>query len=251
MRKILILSLIVLAAVYFILPTFASAQLANSPWPVFHGNPKLTGQSPYDTSKVNGTIKWKFKTEGGIETSPVIGKDGAIYIIDHKCNLYAIDSSGKEKWKFNGGEPVYTKEWNTWSCSQSTPAIAQDGTIYALTMAGNFFAVSPKGKEKWRYPIFTFKNSWSSPAIGKDGTIYVSSEAYPPTETGKSQERPGYIYALNPDGTKKWEFTNNGAGGSSSVAAVADDGTVYLPTGEFEQSIGTFVGKLFAFNPDG
>lgn len=229
----------------------AISGLADSPWPVFHGNSKLTGQSKYDTSKVDGTIKWRFKTDGGMEASPVIGKEGTIYVSDEKCNLYAVNPDGTQKWKFKGGEPVYSKEWNNYNCSQATPAVASDGTIYYLTMSGYFYAINPDGTEKWRFPMFTFKNIWSSPAIAADGTIYFASEAYPPRESGKPQEKPGYIYALNPDGTKKWEFTTGAAGGSTSVAAIDDDGTLYLSSGEMEKSENTFVNKLFAFNPDG
>jgi len=218
---------------------------------MFHGTNKLTGQSVYDASKVDGTIKWKFKADGGVETSPVIGIDGTIYFIDHKCNLYAVDQNGSQKWKFSGGKPIFTKEWNNWSCAHSTPAIAKDGTIYALMMTGSFFAVNPDGTEKWRAPVFAFNDGWSSPVIASDGTIYVSSEIYPPRETGKEMEKPGYVYAFNPDGTKKWERTNGSAGGSNSVAAIADDGTVYLGTSESRENDHPFEMKLFAFNPDG
>lgn len=243
--------LTILTSLVFPFTAFASSGLADSPWPVFHGDSKLTGQSKYETGKVDGTIKWRFKTEGGMEASPIIGKDGTIYIADQKCNLYAINTDGTQKWKFNGGEPVYSKEWKNSNCTQSTPAIVKDGTIYFITMAGYFYAINPDGTEKWRFPMFTFKNIWSSPAIASDGTIYFASEAYPPRESGKPQEKPGYIYALNPDGTKKWEFTTGAAGGSTSVAAIADDGTLYLSSAEMEESKGTFVNKLFAFNPDG
>lgn len=229
----------------------ASAQLADSAWPVFHGNSKLTGQSKYDASKTDGTIKWKFKADGGIETSPVIGVDGTIYFIDHKCNLYAVDQNGNQKWKFSGGEPIFTKEWNNWSCAHSTPAIAKDGTIYALMMTGSFFAVNPDGTEKWRIPVFAFSDGWSSPVIAADGTIYISSEIYPPRETGKQMEKPGYVYAFNPDGSKKWERTNGSAGGSNSVAAIDDDGTIYLGTSESRENDHPFEMKLFAFNSDG
>jgi len=249
--KKIFLVLTILFSLTFPAISFANSGLADSPWPVFHGNSKLTGQSPYDTSYVDGTIKWRFKTDGSMEASPVIGTDGTIYVADQKCNLYAINPDGTQKWKFNGGEPVYSKEWKNSSCTQATPAIAKDGTIYFLTMAGYFYAINSNGTEKWRFPMFTFKNIWSSPAIASDGTIYFASEAYPPRESGKPQEKPGYIYALNPDGTKKWEFTTGAAGGSTSVAAIADDGTLYLSSGEMEESKGTFANKLFAFNPDG
>jgi hypothetical protein len=115
----------------------AGSGLADSAWPVFHGNAKLTGQSPYDTSKVDGTVMWRFEAEGSIETSPVLDNNGNIYFIDHKCNLYSIRPDGTLKWKFNAGKPVSSKEWGGESCAQGTPAIGADGTIYFLPMTGN------------------------------------------------------------------------------------------------------------------
>ena len=51
------------------------------------------------------------------------------------------------------------------------------------------------------------------PAIGLDGTVYFGCD-------------DGKLYALNPDGNKKWDFTAGGAVGSSP--AIAADGTVYF-----------------------
>lgn len=47
------------------------------------------------------------------------------------------------------------------------------------------------GEKKWEF--LTGGVVYSSPAIGTDGTIYVGSG-------------DGKLYAINPDGTKKWEF---------------------------------------------
>ncbi len=67
----------------------------------------------------------------------------------------------------------------------------------------------------------------SSPAIGPDGTVYFVSQ---------DQK----IYALNPNGTQKWQrllgLTN------SSSPAVASDGTIYVGADNF---------YLYAINPDG
>jgi len=224
--------------------------LAQSAWPVFHGDSKLTGQSEYDTSHVDGTIKWRVKTEHWIESSPVIGADGTIYFADHSCTLYAVDESGSVKWKFSGGEPVYSKEWDTTSCSQASPAVAADGTIYFLPMTGHLYAVNPEGKEKWKFPVFVFKNVWTSPTVAMDGTIYVGSEAYPPSETGKPQEKAAHFYAINPDGTLKWSY-NTRSVWMNSVPSLADDGTIYAPGGFWSEEKNRFVNAVYAFSPDG
>ena len=226
----------------------AHAQLADSSWPMFHGNSKLTGQSNVDTSKTDGTIKWQLKTQGQIETSPVIGIDGTIYIADQTCYLYAITPQGSEKWKVKLGEPVTSKEWGGSSCFQSTPAVAKDNTIYAFPMSGYFYALNPDGSEKWKIPIFTFKNDWSSPTIAKDGTIYIGSELYPPHETGKPAEKTASVYALNPNGTVKWSYDTKGVW-VTSTSSIADDGTMYTSANDCVEN--QCKNTIFAFAPDG
>ena len=65
----------------------------------------------------------------------------------------------------------------------------------------------------------------SSPAIGADGTIYFGSTV------------PSY--AVNPDGTLKWETTSGGNGYSSP--AIGADGTVYFGTDDGLIAINTYV----------
>ena len=66
----------------------------------------------------------------------------------------------------------------------------------------------------------------STPAIGADGTIYISCSNYK-------------FYALNPDGTQKWEYTTEGIIDSSPAIGV--DGTIY---------VGSYDNKLYAFIDD-
>ena len=46
------------------------------------------------------TIKWTFKTEGPVTTSPAIGSDGTIYFGSKDKKLYAVTKEGKLKWSF-------------------------------------------------------------------------------------------------------------------------------------------------------
>ncbi|UCG68793.1 MAG: PQQ-binding-like beta-propeller repeat protein, partial [Thermoplasmata archaeon] len=75
------------------------------------------------------------------------------------------------------------------------------------------------------YP--TGSNVGSSPAIGPDGTIYDGSSDYK-------------IYAINPDGTKKWSYMTRH--GIFSSPAICSDGTIYAGSND---------AKLYAINPDG
>ncbi len=200
----------------------ASAQLDSSSWPTFHGNLQRTGLSTYDTSHINGTVKWTFDVKGPIESSPVVGSDGTIYIGTHGGYFYAITQDGKEKWKIKIGTPIEKKGYNVMSSCQSTAAIAKDGTVYIVSLDQYLFAISSNGKIKWKFPIGLAVDSWASPAIGPDGTIYITSS--PPK---------GGLYAINPDGTEKWHYsTSTGMFNSPSIDK-NENIYVGIPTGGF------------------
>lgn len=67
----------------------------------------------------------------------------------------------------------------------------------------------------------------STPAIGVDGTIYIGSD-------------DDKLYAINPDGTKKWEFLTGGNIATSPT--IGADGTIYC---------GSDDDFFYAINPDG
>jgi outer membrane protein assembly factor BamB len=82
------------------------------------------------------------------------------------------------------------------------------------------------GQLKWSFATEGY--IISSPAIGADGTIYVGSFDHK-------------LYAINPDGTEKWNF-KTGSFVDDSSPAIGSDGTIY---------IGSRDNKLYAINPDG
>ena len=211
-----------------------NAQPADSPWPMFRGNLKHTGLSPYNTSYVDGTLKWSFETGLGIESSPAIGADGTIYIGSHDSKLYAINPDGTEKWHFDAGTPVYDERYDVWKGILSSPAVGVDSTIYITSLSNFLFAINPNGTGKWQFPLKVSSDTWTSPAIGADGTIYIGSARY-------NGGIGGRLYAINPDGTEKWSFQ-----AESDIfpsPAISGDGTVYLGSGAS--------GKFWAVNPDG
>ncbi len=187
--------------------------LADSPWPKYGGNNKNTGQSPYDTSHVDGTELWRFGTDDTIRSSPVIGVDGTIYVGSNDGNMYAVNPDGTEKWRFETDDSI-----------RSSPVIGVDGTIYVGSRDYNVYAINTDGTEKWRFDIGGDVSS--PPAIGADGTIYIGS-------------LDGRVHAINPDGSEKWNFTTGGSVHSSP--AIDDYGTIYVGSG----------GRIFAINPNG
>lgn len=123
---------------------------------------------------VVGTIKWQYtiEEEATIIGSPIIGRDGTIYIgslwVGSSCHnngyFYAINPNGTLKWKFK------PQGW-----IQATPTIGEDGVIYItdniMSNDGYLYALdSITGKELWKYRI---SSPNTSPVLDKNGTVYV------------------------------------------------------------------------------
>lgn len=99
------------------------------------------GQGPKSFEKV----KWVFKTDGWVISSPTL-TDGVLYVGSDDGKLYAIDADkGQEKWHFAttggfAGGPI-----------RSTAAIV-NGTVYFSSYDGFFYALeAATGKLKWKF----------------------------------------------------------------------------------------------------
>jgi len=233
--------------------------LMNSSWPMSCHDIHHTSQSPISTMNNPGTEKWRFKTlidAGTVESGAVIDNNGIIYFgsmgADHY--LYALYPNGTLHWKYripgliwstpaiaNDGT-IYVGDWDghlsalnqngslKWQIYRSgefhsSPAIGDDGTIYLGHSSGNLYAINSDGSEKWLYDAGD--KATSDPAIGEDGTIYIGSG-------------DNYLYAIYPNGTLHWRYLTGGV--IKGHPSIAPDGTVYIPS---------FDGYLYALNPDG
>lgn len=74
-------------------------------WWMFGHDPQHTRLSEYVGSPYS-VIKWKFKTNGNIYSSPALGADGTIYIGSDDKNLHAINPDGSQKWAYSIGDYV-------------------------------------------------------------------------------------------------------------------------------------------------
>ncbi len=143
-------------------------------------------QSSTDYGKLI-VAKWKFKTRGEIDTTPVMGNDGELYVGSDDGILYALDAqTGEEIWQFQTGGPI-----------KSSPAVDSSGTIYFGSSDNYFYAVRQNGGLKWSFNIGDY--IFSSPAISfDDRTIYVGAS-------------DNHLYAINTSGGGiKWSFPTNG-----------------------------------------
>ena len=167
---------------------------------------------------------------GGTDNYPLVFPPGSAptYLATGGWPMFHHDVFHTGIGDFNGSQGA----WEYWNFStggevRSSPAIAEDGTVYFGSYDGTFYALYPNGTEKWAYHPDASPVIASSPAIADDGTVYFGA-------------RDNYLYALNPNGTLKWKIELNGMVDSSPV--VASDGTVYA---------GTLSNRLYAIHPDG
>jgi outer membrane protein assembly factor BamB len=142
-----------------------------------------TGLSPYDTSQNKGGIRWKyFIDESSVYTTPIIDKNGTLYVGSEWKKLHSVYPNGTANWiKSLKGD-----------CS-TTAAIGPDGSVYIGTYL-KFYFFYPNGTRKWRFN--TTKFFITPPVFNSNGTVHV----------GTSE---GYLYAIYPNGTKKWEYKVN------------------------------------------
>ncbi|MEI6308765.1 MAG: stalk domain-containing protein, partial [bacterium] len=84
------------------------------------------------------------------------------------------------RWQFSSGEAI-----------DSSPVLAQDGTIYIGSSDGNLYALSSDGTKRWEFA--TGGAIHATPAIGGSGTIYLPSS-------------DGLLYAISPSGSEVWRY---------------------------------------------
>jgi outer membrane protein assembly factor BamB len=80
------------------------------------------------------------------------------------------------------------------------------------TSRSPYSTVNITGLEKWR---FRCDGVDASPIIGKDGTIFFG-------------DKDGYVFALHPNGTLKWDYRAVNWEWITSAPALAEDGTLYV-----------------------
>jgi outer membrane protein assembly factor BamB len=165
---------------------------------------------------------WTYPAGLSLGLSAAVAADGTIYFADNgaKCTVHSLNRDGSELWSI----PLQTNFDHAVN-SQSTPAVAFDGTIYLIT-GGRLFAVSPSGAITWQFRIDDDGGPALSPVIASDGTVYCASYL---SRT---------LYSLAADGTLRWSATlANQAAGS---IAIGSDGNIYVAAG-----------VLYAFSPQG
>jgi outer membrane protein assembly factor BamB len=168
-----------------ILATNAGAD-SNAPgWPVFRGNPALTGVAGGSLSS-NLVPRWSFKAGDSIRSSPVVGY-GRVFFGSQDGKIYALNrADGVQAWSFEAGAPV------------DAPPLLDNGLVFVGDMNGIFHALSAgDGREVWRFQTGAqIVGSANRLEGSRNGLIVVGSHDF-------------FLYALDPrSGRKIWSHAS-------------------------------------------
>ena len=178
----------------------------------------------------DGTVRWSFTNNKPFASSPVLAADGALYVVDKKQHVIALDpESGSELWR-------YEIDPETAGSVTKNSVFGPDGTLYVVVNRSSNpdrlyaldLAAVDENKIKWAFVAEGGKPLDGSAQIGANGLIYLFSRAQ-------------RVYAINPaDGSIAFTATTNS--NIKAAPALAPDGSLY---------VGEQAGMLHGFNPDG
>jgi len=133
----------------------------------------------------NGTLKWEKQMMEAPITTPSIGHNGTIYVIQF-TNLYAFDPGGNEFFNYS-----YDTLWSL----TATPIIGPDGTVYLggsyHSPYGSICAVDENGKFKWQYTTDWAINTAGT--VSREGILVFSDKEN--------------LYALSSGGALIWKIS--------------------------------------------
>lgn len=213
----------------------ASADMATPALPppigasaMFHVDATHSGRSRFRAPVAQPKEVMHVATGGVVVSSPAIADDGTIVFGSHDKSIYAVDAAGKILWR----HPTSDLVW-------SSPALGPGGVVYAGGDDDRVYAFDLKdGAMRWSFTTGPCRVATGigpegarcdvdGITVGPDGTVYVGCH-------------DDALYAIGPDGQKRWDFR---AGDDiDSSPAVSADGIVYF---------GSDDRKLYALGPGG
>jgi len=172
-------------------------------------------------------ILWHEDLTSAIPGSAVIGADGMLYVGTLDSHFEKIDPATGEH------ETVLTTEGWLWG----TPAVEGDN-IFIADLTGELYS----------YNTSTGANNW--PSIKPDGAVTASPLILPgyilfATESGRTEEDPGNLFAVSPEGKIMWneEISGTKSGKIYTTPVLAGDLILVAPLGA--------EGYLYAYSLDG
>lgn len=158
-----------------------------------------------------------FNVKGGLLTDPVLADADTLIVGGIGETLYAVNTeTGEEEWSFGAGNWFWARP------------LVTDGVIYAPSMDGNVYALTPDGAAAWQAPFEADHALRSSPLLVGD-TLFVI-------------DRKGNVYGVDPaEGTSLWPAPAVLGDTVLSDPMALDDGVLIVAQG----------GDVFQINEDG
>ncbi|MCA9650001.1 MAG: PQQ-binding-like beta-propeller repeat protein [Myxococcales bacterium] len=148
----------------------------------------------------DGALRWELPLGADVDGSPVVGRDGTIYVGSDDGSLHALDPSGTLRWSYDVGAEV-----------RGQAVVGPDGAIVFGSHDGNLYALEPSGELRWLMPT---QGAIHAPvAIDGAGRIFVGS-------------RDEHLYAIDLDGHVYWNLELPDQ--IDSGVAIAPGGTLVL-----------------------
>jgi len=205
----------------------------------------------------DGSVKWDVKTEGVAGTcSPVLGRDGTVYVACGMHDVYAYRADGTLKWardvelgtvtylalrdddvllvqhyvgahdELLAVSPDGEVMWRYGGVSRlGGVALAADSTVYTATERLQPLAVDRDGNELWHRQLGAGECVWGLGLVDQAGILCLGTMDVDPN-------RPpipfvGHVYALSPAGDVLWEVAL--PHWAQPPPALGADGVLYVP----------------------
>jgi len=223
---------------------------------------QLNKPHPGDTASQSTSgpkLKWTFKPDNNSAVaSIVLGKDGTIYAGANN-GIYAIAPDGTRQWKTQIAGLLYLAGSDdgtlyvasshglvfgvlpngvlSWDPRQgligfgAPPAVGRNGYVLFANTVSDLFAFRPESSPSPDWSQSTFRPGLisTSSALPGEATVGMNARNAPALWRDETIALPRqhWIHLFDPDGTQAWfsELTP----GQLGPAALADDGTVYVP----------------------
>ncbi len=170
-----------------------------------------------------GKIRWKTLTGCCVWTAACFGPDGTAYLVSFDFHLYAFD--------MHTGKVKWTRNMKNFVVS--SPMLAPDGTLYVASFDRKLYALDPSnGRVRWS--METGGPVYGTPSVDDDGLLYLGSS-------------DGNIYCIDPaTRSVRWSYYTGDCVRCSVSLGPDPDGTH-----PFLAYVGSGTGMLYAFEPDG
>src|SRR6266850_56563 len=197
------------AALLLLLPCFDL--FAQNGWRMDGANPSRTNVSPA-SGPVSGP---RFEVLASNVTGSLkrTADDGSLILTDGVV-VSSYTNTGRLRWRANVGDML--------NGTVVDVAIAPSGTIYASSN-NTLVALNPdSGQPIWAQPLVANSGNDSGPlVVDSRGTVYFHTGS----TVGGPQEK---LIAVNPDGTRKWEYAGPAGRGAGRPVFNNDESASYL-----------------------